>query len=120
MRTNPADGNMEIWLHPLDGREPRLQRSGLGARLHHEIERRMHQEGVRMTFVDTARSNTAAIKFFKRMGYGRPEAEVWMSKVIQRTRKLHNNKTIHQGPRKLHVGRHRKAPVRQRSRKSKR
>jgi len=22
------------------------------------------------------------------MGYGRPEAEVWMSKVIQRTRKL--------------------------------
>jgi len=40
----------------------------------------MHSEGVRMAFVDTARSNTSAIKFFKHMGYGRPEAEVWMSK----------------------------------------
>jgi len=44
-----------------------------------------------MTFVDTARSNTGAIKFFKRMGYGKPEAEVWMSKLIQRTRKSTNS-----------------------------
>jgi len=35
----------------------------------------------------SARSNKGAIKFFKRMGYGKPEAEVWMSKLIQRTRK---------------------------------
>jgi hypothetical protein len=55
------------------------------------MERRMHEEGVRMTFVDTARSNTGAIKFFKRMGYGKPEAEVWMSKLIQRTRKSRNS-----------------------------
>jgi ribosomal protein S18 acetylase RimI-like enzyme len=103
-----------LWM----GVSPRWQRSGLGAQLYHEMERRMHQEGVRMTFVDTARSNTGAIKFFKRMGYGRPEAEVWMSKVIQRTRKLQNNsKTIHQGRRKQHVGRHRKVSVRRRSRK---
>jgi hypothetical protein len=40
-----------------------------------------------MAFNDSARSNTGAIKFFKRMGYGKPEAEVWMSKMLQRTRK---------------------------------
>ena len=51
----------------------------------------MHEEGVRMAFVDTARSNTGAIKFFKRMGYGKPEAEVWMGKMLQRTRKVKNN-----------------------------
>ena len=76
-----------LWM----GVSPRWQRSGLGAQLYHEMERRMHEDGVRMTFVDAARSNTGAIKFFKRMGYGRPEAEVWLSKVIQRTRKSKND-----------------------------
>jgi hypothetical protein len=51
------------------------------------MERRMRGEGVRMAFVDAARSNTGAIKFFRRMGYGKPEAEVWMSKVLQHRRK---------------------------------
>jgi len=69
------------------GVSPRSQKSGLGAQLYRDMERRMHEDGVRMAFVDTARSNKGAIKFFKRMGYGKPEAEVWMSKLIQRTRK---------------------------------
>lgn len=72
-----------LWM----GVSRRWQGSGLGAQLYHEMERRMHEEGVRMAFVDTARSNIGAINFFKRMGYGKPEAEVWMSKMIQRTRK---------------------------------
>ena len=72
-----------LWM----GVSPRWQGSGLGRLLYHDMERRMHEEGVRMAFVDTARSNTGAIKFFKRMGYGKPEAEVWMSKMLQRTRK---------------------------------
>jgi len=75
-----------LWM----GVSPRWQRSGLGAQLYHEMERRMHQDGVRMAFIDTARSNTGAIRFFERMGYGRPEAEVWMSKMIQRTRTSKN------------------------------
>jgi ribosomal protein S18 acetylase RimI-like enzyme len=70
------------------------QGSGVGAELYHEMERRMHQAGVRMAFVDTARSNIGAIKFFKRMGYGKPEAEVWMSKVLQRTRKSKDTETF--------------------------
>ena len=72
-----------LWM----GVSPRHQGSGLGSQLYHEMEHRMHEEGVRMAFVDTARSNTGAIRFFKRMGYGKPEAEVWMSKILQRTRK---------------------------------
>ena len=76
-----------LWM----GVSPRSQRSGLGAQLYRDMERRMHEEGVRMAFVDTARSNKGAIKFFKRMGYGKPEAEVWMSKLIQRTRKSRNS-----------------------------
>ena len=73
-----------LWM----GVSPGWQGGGLGRQLYHEMERRMHEEGVRMAFVDTARSNTGAIKFFKRMGYGKPEAEVWMRKILQRTRKL--------------------------------
>jgi ribosomal protein S18 acetylase RimI-like enzyme len=76
-----------LWM----GVSPSWQGGGLGRQLYHEIERRMHEEGVRMAFVDTARSNTGAIKFFKRMGYGKPEAEVWMRKMLQRTRKTKND-----------------------------
>jgi hypothetical protein len=70
----------------------------------------MHQDGVRMAFMDTARSNTGAIKFFKRMGYGKPEAEVWMSKLIQRIRKNRNgDKSSSVGRRKRHTGLRRKS-----------
>lgn len=72
-----------LWM----GVSPRWQKKGVGRQLYHEMERRMHQEGVRMVFTDAAKSNTGAIRFFKRMGYGRPESEVWLSKIIQRTRK---------------------------------
>lgn len=85
-----------LWM----GVSPGWQGSGLGAQLYHEMERRMHEEGVRMSFVDTARSNTGAIRFFKRMGYGKPEAEVWLSKVLQRTRKSKNNRKTSFPPRK--------------------
>jgi len=71
------------------------------------MERRMREEGVRMSFVDTARSNSGAIKFFKRMGYGKPEAEVWLSKILQRTRK--SNANLSAAPRKRRIGQHRRA-----------
>ena len=106
-----------LWM----GVTPRWQGSGVGSDLYREMERRMHDDGVRMTFVDTARSNAGAIKFFKRMGYGRPEAEVWMSKIIQRTRKSKAAiSSIPPGRRKRHLGRHRKASLRWRGRKSQR
>jgi len=75
-----------LWM----GVSPKYQRAGVGAELHQEMERRMRQQGVRMSFVDMAQSNTAARNFFRRMGYGRPESEVWMSKTIRRARKKKN------------------------------
>lgn len=72
-----------LWM----GVSPGWQRGRLGTQLYHEMERRMHRAGVRMVFIDVARSNAGAMKFFKRMGYGRPESEVWMSKLIQGTRR---------------------------------
>ena len=53
-----------LWM----GVSRRWQRSGLGSRLYYQLERRMHREGVRMAFIDTASSNRGALKFFKRMG----------------------------------------------------
>jgi ribosomal protein S18 acetylase RimI-like enzyme len=72
-----------LWM----GIHAKWQRARVGTQLCREMERRMHQEGVRMVFVDAARSNLGAIKFFQRMGYGKPEAEVWMRKIIQRSGK---------------------------------
>lgn len=68
-----------LWI----GVSPKWQRDHVGTQLYHEMERRLREDGVRMVFMDAARSNTGAIKFFKRMGYGKPEAEVWMSKIIR-------------------------------------
>lgn len=44
---------------------------------------------------------TLVAQSFRRMGYGKPEAEVWMSKVIQRTRK--NRERIASSPRKRRI-----------------
>jgi ribosomal protein S18 acetylase RimI-like enzyme len=93
-----------LWM----GVSPRQQGSGLGSQIYHEMERRMHEEGVRMAFVDTARTNTGAIRFFKRMGYGKPEAEVWMSKILQRARKDRNSSSDSIAPRKRRVTSRRK------------
>jgi ribosomal protein S18 acetylase RimI-like enzyme len=79
-----------LWM----GVSSRSQRSHVGSQLYREMERRMRGEGVRMIFIDAARSNAGAIKFFKRMGFGRPEAEVWMSKIIRRARKRRNERLI--------------------------
>lgn len=92
-----------LWM----GVSPRWQGRGLGAQLYHEMERRMREEGMRMSFVDTARSNSRAIKFFKRMDYGKPETEVWLSKMLQRTRKSKEN--LSATPRKRRVARRRSA-----------
>jgi ribosomal protein S18 acetylase RimI-like enzyme len=63
---------------------PRHQRSQIGRQLYQEMERRMRRDGVRMVFVDVAKSNLGAIRFFKRLGYDKPQSEIWLSKVIQR------------------------------------
>jgi ribosomal protein S18 acetylase RimI-like enzyme len=74
-----------VWL----GLDPVYQRLQLGSRLYQEMEDRMRQQGVRMVLMDTAASNQGAIDFFKKVGFGKPTNQVWMSKVLR-----------NQGPRK--------------------
>lgn len=67
-----------VWL----GVKPDYQRSQVGRRLFQEMERRMRDQGVRMVIMDTATTNSQAIKFFEGMGFGKPYYQVWMSKVL--------------------------------------
>ena len=48
---------------------PDARRTGLGSRLMEEIEKRLQAEGCETIFLETAVDNTAAIKFYKRLGY---------------------------------------------------
>jgi ribosomal protein S18 acetylase RimI-like enzyme len=68
-----------VWL----GVDPDHQRLRLGSRLYQEMEHRMRAQGVRMVLMDTAASNRGAIDFFKKMGFGKPTNQVWMSKVLR-------------------------------------
>lgn len=78
-----------LWI----GVSPKHQGAHVGKQLYKEMERRMHRDGVRMVFVDVARSNGRAIRFFKRLGYGKPQSEIWLSKVIQRARRKSGKKS---------------------------
>ncbi|MBI2871610.1 MAG: GNAT family N-acetyltransferase [Chloroflexi bacterium] len=66
------------------GVKPEHRGQKLGHRLYQELERRMAEDGVRIMLMDTEAGNKAAISFFSRMGFGRPEPQVWMSKTLRR------------------------------------
>jgi ribosomal protein S18 acetylase RimI-like enzyme len=68
-----------VWL----GVDSAFQGLELGSRLYREMERRMREQGVRMVMMDTAASNHGAISFFKKMGFGKPRTQIWMSKVLR-------------------------------------
>ena len=67
-----------VWL----GVSPDCQRSQVGRMLYQELENRMQEQGVRMMIMDTATTNSNAIRFFEGMGFGKPHYQVWMSKVL--------------------------------------
>lgn len=64
-----------VWL----GVEPKLQRLGIATRLFKEIRDAMLEDGVRIIFVDTETDNIDALKFFSRMGFGKPEEHLYLS-----------------------------------------
>lgn len=68
-----------VWL----GVDPAYRRLQLGSRLYREMEDRMRKQAVRMVLMDTAASNQVAIDFFKKIGFGKPTNQVWMSKVLR-------------------------------------
>ena len=64
-----------VWLGIL----PEFQRSGLGERIFSHLKAVMAKRGVRMLVVDTEADNLQALRFFRKMGFGKPEEHIYLS-----------------------------------------
>jgi ribosomal protein S18 acetylase RimI-like enzyme len=64
-----------VWLGIL----PDFQRSGLGERIFAHLKDVMARRGVRMLVVDTEADNLQALRFFRKMGFGKPQEHIYLS-----------------------------------------
>jgi ribosomal protein S18 acetylase RimI-like enzyme len=64
-----------IWL----GVKPSYQRSGLGEKLLTRFVDLMLKNGVRMVLVDTEAENLPALFFFRKMGFGNPQQQIYLT-----------------------------------------
>ncbi len=72
-----------VWLGVRTG----VQKGRVGERLFREIRRRMREQGVRIIIIDTDAENEAAIRFFRKMGFGNVQQHVYMTLNLARKRK---------------------------------
>ncbi|HJV34851.1 GNAT family N-acetyltransferase [Geomonas sp.] len=72
-----------VWL----GVRRDLQKMQVGERLFKELKRRFKEQGVRMIIIDTAASNTPAIRFFQKHGFGDIQEHVYMTLNLSRRHK---------------------------------
>ena len=63
------------------------QKGKVGQNLFLELKRRMREQGVRMILIDTDAENTAAIRFFRKMGFGNDQQHVYMTLNLSRKRR---------------------------------
>jgi len=70
-----------VWL----GVDPAYQGYGIAKRLLDRLTEALIEEGARMMLVDTDPDNTAAMRFFKREGFGKAVDHVYMSKNLTNT-----------------------------------
>jgi ribosomal protein S18 acetylase RimI-like enzyme len=64
-----------------------FQGTRLGRRLYRELEKRLHEDGVRMVIVDTEADNEEAVAFFKAMGFSPTGEHLWLAKTLHRTKR---------------------------------
>ena len=64
-----------VWL----GVSPAYQRFGVGQRLFQHLRDLMVKEGVRMLIVDTEADNLQALRFFMKLGFGKPQEHIYLS-----------------------------------------
>jgi len=77
----PAPFGYLIWL----GVEDKARRRGVAGRLMAAMARRMRECGVKLILLDTEESNTAAIDFFRRVGFQTTSRrQVWMWRGLDR------------------------------------
>lgn len=77
-----------VWL----GVDTDMQQLNIGDSLFHEIRRRMMEMGVRMIIIDTDAENDAAIRFFKKQGFGNRQDHVYMTLNLDSLRKKWDKK----------------------------
>jgi ribosomal protein S18 acetylase RimI-like enzyme len=59
--------------------EPEWQRRGIATRLFNNIRDAMVDSGVRILIVDTQADNLPALRFFRNLGFGNPEEQIYLS-----------------------------------------
>ncbi len=64
-----------VWM----GVAPAFQRAGVGARMVAAISELMAKEGARILMVDTEADNVESLKFFRKMGFSKPEKHIYLS-----------------------------------------
>ena len=64
-----------VWLAVV----PEWQRERLGSRLFDKLAEKMIGDGVRIFLVDTEASNSPALEFFKKKGFGNPEEQIYLT-----------------------------------------
>lgn len=72
-----------VWL----GVRGNIQQKGVGSALFKEIKRRMKEQGARIIMIDTAADNDAAIRFFRKHGFGNVQEHVYMTLNLARKKK---------------------------------
>lgn len=82
-----------VWL----GIVPDCQGSGLGERIFNHIKEVMSKRGVRMLVVDTEADNLQALRFFRKMGFGKPEEHIYLSLNLSGQKKIASEKNHQAG-----------------------
>lgn len=61
------------------GVDPKYHGCGVAVRLYKNLKSALIEKGMRIMLLDTEADNQAAIKFFRKMGFGSPEKHLYMS-----------------------------------------
>ena len=77
------------------GVEEAFQRTNLGQRLYNKVEDNFQKEGARMVIADTDAENQGAILFLNAMGFSARAQHVWLTKILQKTRKKKKNQPLY-------------------------
>ena len=83
-----------VWL----GVEPGFQRLGVAKRLFRRFMDLMLKEGVRMLIVDTEAENLPALHFFRKMGFGNPHEQIYLTMNLAARHRLLKKKSNGEPP----------------------
>ena len=83
-----------IWL----GVHPDVQQHGVAEKLFQKFKDLVIDQGIRMLIVDTAAENLAALRFFRKQGFGHPQQHIYLTLNLQaEIQRLRKRGTAHVG-----------------------